>query len=85
MTFLYRFLSVLLIAFLSSISTLTTATLEAAPFRVGVYKMPPHMFHDNDEAHGAAVDYFKIVAERMGLSNVVFEGYPLSRLLKNNS
>ncbi len=24
---------------------------------IGVYKMPPHMFHDNDEAHGAAVDY----------------------------
>lgn len=83
MIFIQRHFFVLCIILLSNLATLISSRLEAAPFRVGIYEMPPHMCDENEVPRGAAVEYFKIIAGRMGLSDYVFEGYPLSRLLKN--
>ncbi|WP_299877696.1 ABC transporter substrate-binding protein [uncultured Cocleimonas sp.] len=78
----FFFKSAFLLTVFSCLSVFTSVDLEASPFRVGIYKIPPHIFHENHKASGAAVDYFNIIAERMGLNNFEYEAYPLSRLLQ---
>jgi polar amino acid transport system substrate-binding protein len=58
------------------------AIAEATPLRIGTFNVPPQMFLDAQGQHqGAAVEYFKILALRMELTDVVFKEYPLSRLI----
>ncbi|MEB8432939.1 transporter substrate-binding domain-containing protein [Cocleimonas sp. KMM 6892] len=60
-----------------------STSLQAETLKLGIVNLHPHMFLDeNHEPKGAAIDYFKIVAKRMGLTDYVFEEYPLSRLVQ---
>lgn len=70
---------------LLSVPTLPLAAEETAPavFRVGYFDLPPHAFAETESGRrGPAIDYFRLVAARMGLSAVDFKQYPLARLLQ---
>ena len=50
----------------------------ADPFRVGYFVLKPHAM----EGHkGTAVEYFKYIAEEMGISDITFQQMPLKRSL----
>lgn len=66
------------------LTLLSAKTVDADTLRVGLFNIPPQISHIEDEKpQGAAVDYFRVIAQRMNLEDYVFEGYPLSRLIRN--
>ena len=60
----------------------TIVKAEAISFRVGFFNLVPHAIIGKKTDHtGAAIEYFKLIAKKMRLSNVTFESSPLARLL----
>lgn len=54
----------------------------AEPLKVGYFDLPPHTTAGLSAGQdAAAMDYFRRVAERMGVAEVEFSQYPLPRLL----
>ena len=54
----------------------------AKPFHVGYFLVNPHIMPTPDgPPKGVAVEYFKYIAEKMGLSELKFSLFPLKRLL----
>jgi polar amino acid transport system substrate-binding protein len=80
-TFLMPLLRLLIAGLSLSLSLSTQARAQA--LRVGYFDLPPHATQDAaGKASGAAVDMFRLVAQRMGVPTVNFQQLPLPRLLK---
>ena len=67
---------VLLILLLSVIAS----PVNAETLRVGYFKFPPHSMRENGKDVGPAIDYFRLVAEKMNVRDVRFMSLPSSRL-----
>ena len=64
------------------LSPITSAKENTDTFHVGYFIVKPHAMPDkNSKAEGAAVEYFKRIAEKMGLPMVRFSLFPINRLL----
>ncbi|MEZ5069756.1 MAG: transporter substrate-binding domain-containing protein [Bacteroidales bacterium] len=48
--------------------------------KIGYFEGPPHVYMENGEVVGAAVDYFELIADKMGLEHWQFEYTPINRL-----
>ncbi|RLC02538.1 MAG: hypothetical protein DRI57_29975 [Deltaproteobacteria bacterium] len=58
------------------------AQVQAEPLRVRFFGNPPHVVSDHqDGAKGPAVEYFRLIAKKMGITDVVFKELPMARLL----
>lgn len=54
----------------------------AKPFHIGYFLVKPHIMPTVDgQPRGVAVEYFKYIADEMGLSELKFSLFPLKRLL----
>ena len=78
-----RLFLTLIMSFIISLSLVLSTSVQAETLKLGIVNLHPHMFLDeNKQPRGAAIDYFNIVAKRMGLTDYEFEEYPLSRLVQ---
>lgn len=71
---------------LACLTALLGATLSLAAvantLKVGFHSLPAHCYlNDAGQPSGAAVGFFKVVADKMGVNQVAFQQLPLSRLL----
>jgi polar amino acid transport system substrate-binding protein len=73
----------ILLLFLCLIFVVSSSGARAGePFKVGYFDLSPHTsFEGEPNKQGAAVEYFKLIAKEMGLSDVSFIQRPLARLL----
>lgn len=61
-----------------------TMQAQAETLRVGFFPLIPHAIPDKEGSPGgSAVEYFRIIAEKMGIRDIVFKNLPLPRLLKH--
>jgi len=58
------------------------AMAQAEPFRVGFFENSPHVISDKENgAKGPAVEYFRLIAKQIGITDIFFEELPMARLL----
>jgi ABC-type amino acid transport substrate-binding protein len=70
------------IAVVCLVGLTSAGAVNAESLKVGYFDLPPHAFTDKAGASaGSAVEFFKAVAQKMGVKDVSFQQLPLSRLV----